>query len=301
MKKLVYIGAAVCIGLSAALILNSRAGNPSTFNNADRKYQSFIGDESSQEVPVGETRRRMALAPAFRSGKMKKWNPVEKQTAANALSAAEIQRMPAGTTLEKELLNKDMISGLFYETEISEEVYRRIDGISWQENEQIGLEELRYLRVLHWGFDEKPHIGELIVNIRIAADVLEIMEDLYEQKYPIEKMLLIDEYGGSDEASMEDNNTSAFNYRLIAGTSKLSNHSMGLALDINPRYNPYVKERDGTSVISPVNGADFADRSREFPYKIAGGDLCLRLFLEHGFTWGGNWGSVKDYQHFEKE
>ena len=154
--------------------------------------------------------------------------------------------------------------------------------------------------MLHIGFDGETHIGEMIVNQEIAEDILEIMSELYKQEYPIEKMALIDAYGADDESSMSDNNTSAFNYREIAGSSKLSRHALGLAVDINPKYNPYVKEKNGEYLVSPANGAAYADRSQEFPYKIAEGDLCLRLFLEHGFTWGGSWNSVKDYQHFER-
>ncbi|MCI8496294.1 MAG: M15 family metallopeptidase [Lachnospiraceae bacterium] len=190
---------------------------------------------------------------------------------------------------------------LFYSQEVSGEVSERISGISYQENETISLEELRYVRVLHYGFDGRVHIGELLVNQSITNDILEIMSELYKNKYPIERMVLVDEYGGDDEQSMSDNNTSAFNYRQIAGSNRLSNHSMGIAIDINPRYNPYVKTYDdGQMRISPANATDYADRTQDFPYKIDENDLCYRLFTEHGFTWGGSWNSVKDYQHFEK-
>lgn len=141
----------------------------------------------------------------------------------------------------------------------------------------------------------------MIVNQVITQDILEIMKELYYNDYPIEKMVLIDEYAGDDEASMEDNNTSAFNYRAISGTTTLSKHSLGMAIDINPKYNPYVVTRaNGEIVISPENGITYADRTKDFSYKIDENDLCVRLFLEHGFSWGGNWTSPKDYQHFEK-
>ncbi|MCI8280708.1 MAG: M15 family metallopeptidase [Lachnospiraceae bacterium] len=207
----------------------------------------------------------------------------------------------AGETLEEAILTPELVSRLFYSEEISDDVRQRIWGRSYQENDQISLEDLRYLRVLHRGFDGAVHVGELMVHRQIADDVLEIMQQLYENDYPIEKMVLVDEYGGSDEASMEDNNTSAFNFRMIAGTNKMSNHSMGLAIDVNPRYNPYVKEKSsGELLVSPENGRTYVERSKDIPYEIQEGDLCLELFLEHGFTWGGNWNGVKDYQHFEK-
>ena len=114
-------------------------------------------------------------------------------------------------------------------------------------------------------------------------------------------MVLIDEYDANDENSMEDNNTSAFNYRTVNGSSKLSKHSLGLAVDINPRFNPCVRTINGEVSVEPANGAEYVDRTQEFSHKITESDLCYQLFIEHGFTWGGSWNSVKDYQHFEKD
>lgn len=216
-------------------------------------------------------------------------------------SVSEVQNMKAETVLDENMLNQELIDDLFYSVPISEEIKQRIWNVSYKENDHISLEELRYLRVLYRGFDENTHVGEMIVNQSIAEDILEIMSELYRNDYPIERMVLVDEYNGDDEASMEDNNTSAFNYRVIAGTSQLSKHGMGLAIDINPKYNPYVVERaNGEIIVSPESGADYADRSKEFSYKLSEDDLCVKLFLEHGFTWGGDWSTPKDYQHFEK-
>ncbi len=217
------------------------------------------------------------------------------------LAIEQIREMDAGSVLDISQIEGSQTDLLFYSEEPGAEVQQRIMGISYQENDNISIGELRYLRVLYVGFDGQTHIGELLVNQSIAEDVLEIMAELYENGYAIEKMALVDDYGADDEQSMEDNNTSAFNYREIAGTSRMSRHSLGLAIDINPRYNPYIKRKNnGETVISPVNGAEYADRSREFAHKIDENDLCYRLFTEHGFTWGGSWNSVKDYQHFEK-
>ena len=110
-----------------------------------------------------------------------------------------------------------------------------------------------------------------------------------------------DEYGGDDDASMAANNTSCFNYRVIAGSTTLSYHAQGLAIDINPRYNPYVTfAADGSAQISPENGVPYADREMFFPMKIDRNDLCYQLFTAHGFEWGGDWDTPLDYQHFEK-
>ena len=105
---------------------------------------------------------------------------------------------------------------------------------------------------------------------------------------------------GDDSASMAANNTSAFNYRTIAGSTVLSQHARGLAVDVNPLCNPYItRSSDGTERISPAGAAPYADRTADFPMKITQDDLCCRLFLAHGFTWGGSWSNPKDYQHFE--
>lgn len=165
----------------------------------------------------------------------------------------------------------------------------------------ITYDDLRYVHILHYNFDGEAVEGELICNAAIAQDMLEIFYELYRNEYRIEKVKLIDEYDGDDTASMEDNNTSCFNYRVVENTTSLSKHALGLAIDINPLYNPYITyNNDGTNNVSPVAAMDYADRDKDFAYKIDENDLCYKLFTEHGFTWGGNWNSCKDYQHFQK-
>lgn len=143
--------------------------------------------------------------------------------------------------------------------------------------------------------------GEMICHKDIANDLIEIFRKLYDAHYPIERMQLIDDYDADDVTSMNHNNTSCFNYRAVAGSKKLSKHSMGKAVDINPLYNPYVKKRaNGKTIVNPEKGRQYANRSKQFKYKIDRNDLAYRLFTQHGFTWGGGWRSLKDYQHFEK-
>lgn len=184
---------------------------------------------------------------------------------------------------------------------IDETVRNRIAGKSFPADALITEDQLRYLTVSYYGFDGVVHQGELLVNEVIAADVLNIFRELLEVKYPIESIRLIDDYDAADEKSMEANNTSSFNYRVIAGTDKLSSHAQGLAVDINPLYNPYVKEGADGLICEPAVAVLYADRSKEFPYKIEEGDICCSIFKKYGFTWGGDWKNVKDYQHFEKE
>lgn len=186
-------------------------------------------------------------------------------------------------------------------SEISDEILGRISGISYRENSHISLSQLRYITLAHHGIDGREHIGELIVNEAIADDIIYIFGELYDAKYPIEKLRLVDEYSGDDVRSMADNNSSAFNYRVIAGTDTLSRHALGMAIDVNPLYNPYITFLpDGAEHCSPPQGLPYADRRRDFPMKIDENDLCFKLFTERGFEWGGNWSHAKDYQHFEK-
>ena len=188
----------------------------------------------------------------------------------------------------------------FYISEIPDEIFEKMQGKSYKENCTVPREELRYLHVLHVGFDGQTKEGELVVNKAIADDVLAIFEELYQAEYPIEKVCLVDEYDADDEASMRDNNSSAFNFRFISHTTKISKHGLGMAVDINPLYNPYVKTVNGEVSIEPANAAVYVDRRGDLPYKIDHDDLCYKLFTRYGFTWGGDWEHSKDYQHFEK-
>ena len=189
----------------------------------------------------------------------------------------------------------------FYSLEFDKdsEIFARINGLSYKDNCTVPVSDLRYLHVLHFGFDGKSHEGEIICNKYIADDLLDIFQKLYEAKYPIEKIKLVDEYGADDEKSMADNNSSSFNFRFISYTTKISKHGYGLAMDINTLYNPYVKTVDGRLSVEPANATDYVDRTTDFPYKIDDEDLAYKLFIEHGFEWGGAWKNSKDYQHFE--
>ena len=188
----------------------------------------------------------------------------------------------------------------FYQQEITDDIFARIEGKSFKANCTTSREDLRYLRVLHYNKEREVQEGELICHKDIADDLLVIFQELYKAAYPIERMVLIDEYDADDEASMRANNTSAFNFRPASGMRRLSSHSTGMAIDINPLYNPLVRYREGQTRVFPTTAAAYMDRTKYFPYKIEKGDLCYRLFKKYGFSWGGDWKSSKDYQHFEK-
>ncbi|WP_228354196.1 M15 family metallopeptidase [Variimorphobacter saccharofermentans] len=215
------------------------------------------------------------------------------------LNTASVTNSEKEGGAEEVLAQEDSIQ--FSSEIISEEIKQRINGKSYGKNCDVPYDELRYVKVMHYGFDGEVHQGELIVNKAIAGDIIDIFKELYELKYPIERMVLVDEYDADDNASMADNNSSAFNYRNIDGTDRVSNHSFGTAIDINPLYNPYVRNQNGKQVVTPENGKKYADRSLDCPYYIDTEDPCYKAFISRGFTWGGSWKNSKDYQHFEKK
>ncbi|PZF83376.1 peptidase M15 [Jiangella anatolica] len=162
----------------------------------------------------------------------------------------------------------------------------------------VPLTDLRLLTLTHVGFDGRARTGELIVHAEVASDVVEVFAALYAARFPIERMLLVDEFGGDDNASMAANNTSAYNCRRVAGQPTWSNHAYGRAIDINPVQNPYVLD----GAVLPPAAAPFLDVDRTGatpapPGVIADGDIVRQEFERIGWEWGGLF-SDPDYQHF---
>lgn len=210
------------------------------------------------------------------------------------------QKWVAKTVVSKEEVQRAGLENCFTAEPLNDSTFKRMQGKSWKKGCTLQRSSLRYLKILHWNAEGKTQLGEMIVNTKIANRVLRIFRKLYEANYRIERMVLIDDYNGNDIRSMEDNNTSAFNYRTIEGRKTLSKHAQGLAIDLNTRYNPYVTRRG----VSPSNGKAYAYRRNtrnDIPYKIDHQDLAYKLFKAEGFSWGGDWRYSKDYQHFEFE
>lgn len=216
----------------------------------------------------------------------------------------------AGAPVSGEKASPDQVlykDGFSYEP-LSEEIILRIAGLSYPRDsitnpakDVIPLQDLRYVKIRYVDFDGKKQNGELICNQKIAQDLVEIFSELYDRQYPLASVRLVDDFGGDDLASMEADNTSCFNFREVTasggGSHKLSLHAYGLAVDLNPLYNPYVKK----GKILPQSAKPYANRKNANPYRIDHEDLAYQLFTSHGFTWGGDWKSLKDYQHFEKK
>ena len=186
---------------------------------------------------------------------------------------------------------------------LPDSVFARMQGKSYARGCSINRTELRYLRLSYRDEQGETRQGELVCNRSIASDLMDIFRQLWKAGYRIGGMQLIDDFDADDQRSMKANNTSCFNFRYISGTRKVSKHGMGMAVDVNPLYNPYIYTRAGRTRVEPPEGEPYAhDRQTrtDIPHKIDHNDLCYRLFRQHGFRWGGDWRSCKDYQHFEK-
>jgi hypothetical protein len=166
---------------------------------------------------------------------------------------------------------------------------------SWRPGCPVAVEDLRAIDASHWGFDGTVHEGRIVVAEPLVDDVTGVLRELFDARYPIERMEPVDAYGGDDLASIAANNTSAFNCRLATGsTSSWSEHAYGRAIDLNPLVNPYVV---GDEVIPEVS-RPYLDRTRTDQGMIHEGDAAVVAFESRGWVWGGHWRASKDYQHF---
>ena len=204
---------------------------------------------------------------------------------------------PAEYVVAPEHVEAVGLDALFTVQPVPDDVFARMDGVTFPADCPVDRAQLRYLRLVHKDAQGQIKIGEMIANQNIAEDLRQIFRSLYEQDYPIERVRLASDYGGDDEQSMRANNTSCFNCRPIEGSGAQSWHSYGMAVDINPLYNPYVQPSTGE--VLPATATAYVDRSVVGPYTLVPQDLCCSLFEQRGFTWGGWWTSPKDYQHFE--
>jgi poly-gamma-glutamate synthesis protein (capsule biosynthesis protein) len=158
----------------------------------------------------------------------------------------------------------------------------------------VATADLRYVQVTYYGFDRRARTGELVVHRTAAAAMTQVFAQLYAARFPVQRMVLVDAYGGDDHASMDANNTSAYNCRAPEGGTGWSEHAYGTALDLNPVQNPYVT----SSTVLPAAGRSYLDRRDDRPGMVVAGDVVVRSFAAQGWEWGGAWTSLKDYQHF---
>jgi peptidoglycan LD-endopeptidase CwlK len=166
------------------------------------------------------------------------------------------------------------------------------DALKGKEIPRTNTKNLRIIDVEYYSFDNRLHRGQVVIHKDLAEDIRGIFNIFKEKKFPIKKVIPISKYNWSDEASMKDNNTSAFNYRVINGTRTFSTHSLGRAIDINPFLNPQIK--NGKTL---PQGAIYNQNTRG---TIKAHSWLTHEFYKRGWRWGGDWKFTQDYQHFEK-
>ena len=171
----------------------------------------------------------------------------------------------------------------------------RMTGRSWHPGCPVSLSQLRLLTLTYRGFDSRPHTGKLVVNADVASTVVSVFHRLYDARFPIRRMQLVDDYGGSDFRSIEADNTSSFNCRAATGSTHWSEHAYGHAIDVDPIENPYVEGGQTSHAAS----RPYLDRSRHRPGMAYPGGVLVQAFAAVGWGWGGSWsGSIHDFQHF---
>lgn len=170
----------------------------------------------------------------------------------------------------------------------------------WQPDCPVSTDRLALVTIKHVDFEGIHHEdGEMIVFDAIAPRVHQIFDELLNMNFPIERIRSLHHYDGDDDKSMSDNNSSSFNFRPISGTKTVSMHGYGLAIDVNPRQNPFVtfSEADGTAAIHPPSGWEYLNRRNQKPGMV---ESLVSLFAKNGFTsWGGSWTTPIDYHHFQ--
>lgn len=276
----------------------------------DKKDLIISSQETEQELQVEESfevETEEILQVIEDSGSISEAQSLPEETIPVYQYYKNLDELKPGTVLDVNLVDFENLDQYFtaQKIEIGDSIYERINGKSYHDNEYVPLESLSYLKMLHYNFSGDIQVGEMIVSKEIESDVKEIFKELFEQKYQIQSMYLVDNYwtgdpGSTDSASIDVNNTSAFCYRVVTGGKKLSNHAYGKAIDLNPQQNPYVSYSTGEPRWSHQNANDYIKRDTDLPHVITHNDLAYKVFTNHGFRWGGDWNNPKDYQHFDK-
>ena len=208
------------------------------------------------------------------------------------LQEPELSRMAAAaTSYWAEVARRNRFA--YSASRIDAGLAARMTPTSWRPGCPVPLSVLRYVRVSYVGFDGGERTGELVLDAAAVIPAIGLLQVMWNERFPIERMQLVDDYGGSDDASMAANNTSAFNCRPATGSTSWSQHAYGRAIDVNPVQNPYVSG----GPVQPAAGAAYVDRADVRPGMIVAGDAVTRAVRFVGWGWGGNWSSLKDYMH----
>lgn len=279
--------------LSACASLDSgpglaAGGNPTTTPVVGSITDAAPPLSSQQSAPPATTNETVAKpAPAWLGSRVLPTTPDGKVPPQTTPVELHDRKLATNDTLPPPSLDQ-------FESSISELDGDPLARSTWHPGCPVGVDELRYVQVVFWGFDERSHTGELIAHRDVAEDLVEVMRSLYEARYPIEEMRIVTPEDLNAEPTGDGNNTTVFVCRAVTNGTRFSEHAYGLAIDINPFLNPYI--RDG--VVLPELAAAYLDRDRSAKGMVADGDLVVKAFQQIGWGWGGHWSSLKDYQHF---
>lgn len=295
--KIAFMTAVVGLIFAIALFTISRLADIRSNNDTAKKTSDSI-----TPVPTKKAVNTPTAVPTSKETPTPEAEPTK-----SIERLGNLDRTDAGTIIEENELDLNDLSKYFKSYEISDDIFERIygDNKSYKTYCTVPREDLRYLKLLHRGFDGKIHVGELMVNKVLADEILEIFTILFQNDYQIESMYLVDDFDANDRSSIDANNTSAFNFRTITDNPDvLSYHAMGVAIDINPINNPYIwLDENGSWTYEDRDAELYLDRDAidaAERHMINHDDLCYELFTQRGYTWGGDWDNPKDYQHFEK-
>ncbi len=167
---------------------------------------------------------------------------------------------------------------------------------TWKEDCPVTPEDLSYLTMTHYGFDGEFHTGEMIVNAAVDDDVVAVFRRLHEARFPIEQMRVIDEFELDLPPTGDWNDTTSFVCRPTVNSERWSQHAYGLAIDVNPFHNPYLKD----GLVIPELASAYLDRDDTRPGMVFRDDLVVEAFSDIGWTWGGDWSTLKDWMHFSQ-
>jgi hypothetical protein len=246
------------------------------------------GDRTAGEITAGELTPG-ALTPATATSKP------EQQAHGSPSKPRRIRRGETSAVLIRRGSSRTAPAFPFRATELTPPLRHQLSRTSWHSGCPVGLGQLRYLRIGYWGFDKRAQLGEMVVNASVVPVLRRAFGALFAARFPIRRMRLVDRYGGSDYASIQADNTSAFNCRDATGSSRWSEHAYGRAIDVNPIENPYVYA-DGTT--THPSSDPYLDRSNVRPGMAVPGGTLVRAFTAIGWGWGGRWPRPTDYQHF---
>jgi D-alanyl-D-alanine carboxypeptidase len=189
------------------------------------------------------------------------------------------------------------LPGTGYAARVTDPAPRRVLRRStWRPSCPVAAPDLAWVRLAFWGFDDRRHTGELLVDRTVADDIAEVFGRLYRDRFPLEAVVIESRADLAAPPTGDGNPTTAFVCRAVTGGTSYSQHAYGLAVDVNSFQNPY---HSGGLVLPELSGS-YLDRDRVRPGMILPGGPVVRAFRGIGWSWGGDWHSLKDYQHFSR-